>query len=131
MQTIGKSKNITTKNGFDYFIKTQECPGCNAKYYSTSYSPYKEVSFFCEYCGFMVTYKTIEDNKAFRIPIFQYKIGEYTYALWRNQGFLFSDHSHLIDVIHVKTKKFLFWKWKSVKMIAVFKIKKRDRTVII
>lgn len=56
-------------------------------------------------------------------PIWEYRIGDYLYALWPNHLFLLSDHTHLIDVVHYKRKKFLFWKRKKPEVIAFFKIK--------
>lgn len=55
----------------------------------------------------------------------RYKDGiiRYEYALWRNDMFLLSDHQYLIDVIRVREIKFLFWRWKSRKIVAVFKVR--------
>lgn len=51
------------------------------------------------------------------------KVGDYLYALWPNVLYPFTVHECELDVVRVKKRRFLFWKYKSYKTVAVFKIK--------
>ena len=64
MIAIGRYKSIISKGGFYYELSVTDCPNCKAQHHTTHGCPSKEVSFFCQYCGYSTTYTKEEKKQA-------------------------------------------------------------------